>query len=709
MPKRLSVFRLCLLASSLALGLCCGAMTAHADNAAAASASDEDPFLWLEAVEDEGALDWVRERNAVSLGELQSAPGYTELEARLRAIYDSKDRIPGITKIGDKFYNFWQDAEHPQGIWRRTSLESYRSENPEWEVVLDLDALNAAEGENWVWKGAAILEPTEDLAIVSISRGGADATEKREFDLTTKTFVEGGFVLPEAKSYVDWIDRDTVWVGSDFGRGTLTESGYPRQIKKWRRGTPLAEAELAFEIDPEELGLFASHVVTRGHHYDLLTRAMSFYTNKAYLWRHGEWVEVAKPDDVTIGLFADWITFQPREDWTLGGKTYLAGSLLTAKLDAFMAGGTELQVVFEPSARTSLDAFSATQNYLLLSVLDNVRSRPYAAHHGDAGWTLTPLDAPEFGKVSLRGIDAEASDAYFMTVEDFLTPTTLYHAVVGEPGKTLLKTMPAFFDATGLTIEQREAVSADGTRVPYFQIGPEDLKLEGTNPTLLYGYGGFEVSMDPFYSGSVGAAWLEKGGVYVLANIRGGGEFGPRWHRAALKENRQRAFDDFAAVAEDLIARGVTSRAHLGTQGGSNGGLLMGVMLTQRPDLFSAVLCQVPLLDMKRYHLLLAGASWMGEYGDPDIPEQWAYISQYSPYQNVKDGVDYPRTFFVTSTRDDRVHPGHARKMMALMESHGHDVLYYENIEGGHGGAANNEQRARMNALGFQFLWNEVK
>ncbi|WP_425503836.1 prolyl oligopeptidase family serine peptidase [Actomonas aquatica] len=669
----------------------------------------EDPNLWLEDVGGDEALNWVRERNAVSLAELQGTPGYAELEARLRAIYDSKDRIPGVYKIGELYYNFWQDAEHPQGIWRRTTLESYRSEETEWETVLDLDALGKAEDENWVWKGSSVLEPAEDLAMISLSRGGADATVKREFNLETKQFVDGGFTLPEAKSYVSWLDRDTLWVGTDFGEGSQTESGYPRIVKKWRRGTPIEEAEQTFEIDAEELGLFIGHQVTQGRHYDMITRAMTFYTNKAYLLHEGEWVEINKPDDVSMGVFGDWLTFQPREDWTVDGETFLAGSLLTAKVDAFLAGDRDLKVVFAPAERTSLDGVSATKNYLLLNVLDNVRSRPYAAKFVGEAWELMPLDAPEFGRVSLRGLDSDESDDYFMTVEDFLTPTSLYHAVVGEPGKQLLRTLPAFFDASGLKIEQREAVSADGTRVPYFQIGPEDLKLDGTNPTLLYGYGGFEVSMDPFYSGSIGTAWLEKGGVYVLANIRGGGEFGPKWHRAALKANRQRAYDDFAAVAEDLIQRKVTSREHLGTQGGSNGGLLMGVMLTQRPDLFSAVLCQVPLLDMKRYHLLLAGASWMGEYGDPDKPEEWEFISKYSPYQNVKEGVDYPRTLFTTSTRDDRVHPGHARKMMARMESHGYDVLYYENIEGGHGGAANNEQRARMNALGYTFLWNEVK
>ncbi|MCF3651269.1 prolyl oligopeptidase family serine peptidase [Synoicihabitans lomoniglobus] len=676
---------------------------------AAPAESDADPYLWLEEVESERSLAWARERNAVSLGELQAREGYAEVEARLLSIYDSKDRIPGISKIGDAYYNFWRDAAHPRGIWRRTSMEQYRQVDPAWEVVLDLDALGAAEGESWVWKGATVLRPDEDRCMISLSRGGADATEKREFDLTTKTFVADGFVLPEARNSVSWIDRDTMYVGTDFGPGSMSESGYPRMTKRWRRGTPLSEAELIRETPAKDLGVWGYHTVDHGRHHDFLRRVMTFFTNQLFMLVDGEWVMIDKPDDVVVGVFDDWFTFQLREPWTVGDQTFAAGSLLAAKMSDFLAGDRDMTVVFAPTERTSLDSVDSTKNYLLITVLDNVSSRAYAMQWTDGAWRSRALPAPEFGKVELGAVDSENSDDYFMTSEDFVTPTSLFHGTVGSEDQTRLKSLPAYYDANGITVEQHEATSADGTKVPYFQIGRAGLKLDGTNPTLLYGYGGFEVSMSPFYSGSVGAAWLERGGVYVLANIRGGGEFGPRWHRAALKENRQRAFDDFAAIAEHLIERGVTTREHLGIQGGSNGGLLMGVMLTQRPDLFGAVLCQVPLLDMQRYHLLLAGASWMGEYGDPDQPDEWAYIKAYSPYQNVNPDGDYPRTLFTTSTRDDRVHPGHARKMAALMREQGHDVLYYENIEGGHGGAANNEQRARMNALGFTFLWNELE
>ena len=424
--------------------------------------------------------------------------------------------------------------------------------------------------------------------------------------------------------------------------------------------------------------------------------------------RGNEFVRLDKPADVEVSTFGEWLLFQPKLDWKLNATSYKAGALLAANFEAWLAGKREVTVLFEPTARKSLASVSATKNFLILNELDNVRSRPELLRFADGRWTRTNLEAPTFGNVGVHGIDAEESDDYFMTVTDFLTPSSLYLGKAGETGREKLKGLPEFFKADGLEIQQFEAASKDGTRVPYFQVSRKGLKLDGTNPTLLYGYGGFEISMLPNYSPGSGSAWLERGGVYVLANIRGGGEFGPAWHNAARKEIRQRAYDDFIAVAESVIARQVTSPKHLGIQGGSNGGLLMGVMLTQRPDLFSAVVCQVPLLDMRRYNRMLAGASWMDEYGDPDKPEQWAYIQKFSPYQNVKPGVKYPRVFFTTSTRDDRVHPGHARKMVARMKEQGHDVLYYENIEGGHGGSANNQQAAFMSALAYTFLWKQL-
>jgi prolyl oligopeptidase len=429
-----------------------------------------------------------------------------------------------------------------------------------------------------------------------------------------------------------------------------------------------------------------------------------------YLLRDGEQVEIDKPDSANASLHREWLLIELRDDWTVGGKTFAAGSLLAANLEKFLGGAREFDVLFEPGERTSLAGFSPTRNHILLNVLDNVRNRVSVLTHADGGWRNEPLPGlPEFGTISAGAIDDEENDDYFLTITDYLTPTSLYMGTIGKGAPKKLKSLPSFFDAKDLEVTQRETTSKDGTKVPYFLVSPKDLEKNGANPTLLYGYGGFEVSMTPGYSATVGASWLEKGGCYAVANIRGGGEFGPRWHQAALKQHRNKAYEDFAAVAEHLIAQKITSAKHLGIQGGSNGGLLMGNMLTMYPELFGAIVVQVPLLDMLRYHKLLAGASWMGEYGNPDVPEEAAWLRGYSPYHNLKPDGTYPKVLFTTSTRDDRVHPGHARKMMARMLEQGHDALYYENIEGGHGGAADNKQAAFMAALAYTFLWQQLK
>ena len=674
-----------------------------------AADSGADPYLWLEDVTGQRSLDWARERNAVSTKELEGSPEFDPLRKRLLSILDSRERIPDVAKHGAYFYNFWRDDRHVRGLWRRTTLAEYKKAAPKWETVLDLDALSTAEKENWVWKGYGILHPTYDRCLVSLSRGGADAKVAREFDLEKKEFVPGGFYLPEAKSDADWRDRDTLYVGTDFGPGSLTDSGYPRVIKEWKRGTPLSAARVVFEGRKEDVSVGVGVEYDHGIRYEMISRSPTFFTSETRVRRGDDWIKIETPDDVRVGTFADQLLFNLRTDWTVGGKTYPAGALLAAGFEEYLKGGRNFSVLFEPSARKSLAATSATKNFLILNELENVKNRLYVLDRVGGKWRRQPLDAPAFGSVHVRGIDADESDDFFLSVTDFLTPSSLYLGRVGSAEREKLKSLPPFFKADGLEISQHEATSKDGTKIPYFQVARKNLELKGNNPTLLYGYGGFEVSMLPSYGASVGSAWLERGGVYVLANIRGGGEFGPSWHNAARKENRQRAYDDFIAVAEDLEGRGVTSPRHLGIQGGSNGGLLMGVMLTERPELFRAVVCQVPLLDMRRYNKLLAGASWMDEYGDPDQPAEWAYISKYSPYQNVVKDKKYPRVFFTTSTRDDRVHPGHARKMVARMLEQGHDVLYYENIEGGHGGAANNAQAAYMSALAFTFLWQELK
>lgn len=668
-----------------------------------------DPYLWLEEVEGDSALDWVRERNRVAQERLEGDPDFEALRKDLLAILDSEDRIPMVAKHGPYYYNFWQDARNPRGIWRRTTPDSYRRSEPEWETLLDIDALNEAESENWVWHGVSYLKPTVPndpyvRALVALSRGGSDADVTREFDLEEKRFVEDGFYRPEAKGSLGWIDRAKVYVFTDFGPGSLTSSGYPRIVKEWRHGTPLSDATVVYEGKPDDMYIGAGHDQTRGYERDFVSRSIAFYESELYLRTTAdELVKIDVPDSAQKDVHRDWLLVILRDPWTIGEKTYPAGALLVTNFDGFMKGGRDLDVLFEPDERSSLVAFTWTRSHMLLNVLEDVKNRVSVVTPGENGWQHGPLvGAPDMGTVSAWGVDDEESDEFFMTVTDFLTPPTLWIGVIGDE-PDLIKSMPAFFDAEGMQVGQRFATSDDGTRVPYFVVGPEDLGST-PKPTLLYGYGGFEVPLVPGYMPEAGRGWLSRGGVLVIANIRGGGEYGPRWHQAALKENRFRAYEDFSAVARDLIDAGITAPEQLGVMGGSNGGLLVGNMLTHYSELFGAVVCQVPLLDMRRYHELLAGASWMAEYGNPDDPDEWAFIQRFSPYHNMQKDGSYPPALFTTSTRDDRVHPGHARKMTALMEEQGHDVLCYENIEGGHGGAADNAQLAYMIALDYTFL-----
>ena len=701
------MMRLLLLASLPVLASLSSAMpqTAFANEPA-------DPYLWLEEVTGEKPLEWVRERNTESVAALAGTDLFKALEARVLGILDSKERIPMVTKIGDRFYNLWRDAANPKGLWRRTTLAEYRKPEPAWEIVLDLDALSAKEGENWVWHGASVLEPEDRLCLVTLSRGGADADVMREFDLETKAFVDGGFTLPEAKSRVAWRTADSLFVATDFGPGSLTASGYPRTIREWTRGTLLATAPVVYEGQPDDMSVTAWRDLTPGYERDVVVRQKTFYTSEWFLRREGGLVKIEKPDDATAALHREWLLFELRSPWTVGATTHPAGSLLAADLEAFLAGNREVHVLFTPAPRTSLISFASTQNHLLVTTLDNVRNRLLVLTFRDGAWQQRPLQGlPEYGTASCIPVDDLETDDFFLITASSLQPSTLSLASAADTERQpeKLKQSPSFFDVSGLTVSQHEAVSKDGTRVPYFQIGPETLPSDGSTPTLLYGYGGFEIPLLPGYEPIAGAAWLEHRHVYVIANIRGGGEFGPEWHQAALKSKRPRAYEDFIAVAEDLIARKVTSPKHLGIKGGSNGGLLVGNMLTMRPDLFGGVVCQVPLLDMRRFHRLLAGASWMGEYGNPDNPEEWEFIRGFSPYHNLQRETAYPPVLITTSTRDDRVHPGHARKMAARLQELGKRVLYYENIEGGHGGAANNRQRAFMDTLGYTFLERELE
>jgi prolyl oligopeptidase len=667
---------------------------------------DEDPYLWLEDVTGSAALDWVRARNAETVAELSGSATFQELRDEIRQVLDADDRIPLVRRRGAYLYNFWQDAEHPRGLWRRTTLEEYRRARPDWEVLLDVDALAASENENWVWQGATALRPGGyRLALVQLSRGGADASVVREFDVEERRFVAGGFELPEAKTDVGWIDADQIYLGTDFGPGSLTSSGYPRVVRQWRRGTPLAEAAVVYEGKPEDVSVHAFHDPTEGFERDFVVRSIDFYRSEWYLRAsNGDLARVEVPEDASLDIHREWLVIGTRSPWTVGGGSYPAGALLAARFEAFLAGDRELTVLFEPDAHTSLAYHAWTRNHLMLNMLRDVRSELAVLTPGD-GWSRSaPRGVPSFEQTDIVSTDPYDSDEYMLVSSGFTQPDTLRRAeIAGEP--EVLKQAPAFFDASGLSVRQFFATSADGTAVPYFVVGPDD---PASGPTLLTGYGGFEVSLTPSYSGVIGRGWLARGGTYVVANLRGGGEYGPQWHYSAIKEHRHRVYEDFAAVALDLVSRRITTRERLGIEGGSNGGLLMGVMLTRYPQLFGAIVGQVPLLDMRRYHELLAGASWMAEYGDPREQADWDYLRPFSPYQNVSASQEYPPVLFITSTRDDRVHPGHARKMVARLRETGHGVGYYENIEGGHGAAADNEQRAFKWALVLEFLWEKL-
>jgi prolyl oligopeptidase len=703
--------------------------------------TEDDPYLWLEEVQGERALAWVRARNADSEARLRASPGFDALREQLREVLDSRQQIPAVSRRGEWLYNLWRDAAHPRGLWRRTTLEQYRRAEPTWETMLDLDALGRAEGKSYVWGGAAMLGPEYRRALVSLSIGGADAILVREFDLVAKRFVDAAdkpFVLPEAKTSVDWIDADTIYVGTDFGPGSMTNSGYPRVIKRWRRGEPLADAPTVFEGETSDVIAWVSVDATPGFERTVFGRSVDFYRTEQWLvpGRPGgnagqapRRLRIDKPADATVSFWRERVLVELRSDWKLGERTYRGGSLLVGPSSAVLessGGERRFDVIFEPTATRSLAGFTTTRRTILVNVLDNVASRVEEWRWQDSGerggergrpaWVRRDMRAPYPGTLSVSALHDPllASDTleehYWMTSADFLEPDALQLGRVGADERERLKSRPRFFDAAGMRVEQRFAASRDGTRVPYFVVWPKGAKADGDNPTLLYGYGGFEVAMQPSYSGTLGRGFTTRGGVYVLANIRGGGEYGPAWHQAALRDKRQKSYDDFIAVAEDLIAARITKPARLAIQGGSNGGLLVAAVMLQRPELFSAVVCQVPLIDMRRYHKLLAGASWMAEYGDPDVAADWDFIRRYSPYQNVPPAKErkLPALLIATSTRDDRVHPGHARKFAARLAELGHAPLYWENLEGGHGGAADNAQRALMMALEYSFLWQAL-
>lgn len=689
--------------------------------------SQDNQHVFLDDVDAEEALEWVKQHNKRTLKKLDTKR-YRQIETEILEALDSPDRIPFGKVRGEHIYNFWTDAEHPRGLWRRQSVTTYLEDNKSreqhWETLLDVDELSNRENRSWVWAGAQLLFPTYDRALISLSDGGSDTHIVREFDMNTKEFVEDGFTAPPSKGGLSWIDRDTLWASVDLGSNTLTESGYCRQVRRWKRGTDLNQAELVYECETKDVGAWVYRDHTPGWQRDWIIRSIDTHHQQVFVIEPAQPYrlrEVPCPKDCTVIGWRDWLLFMPRQDWDFNGKTFSAGSLLASPLDEFLAGVGQLHALFTPTPTSALEDVTLTRHHVVVTVLQNVVTRlgvltPPRAEN--SGWDRRDLDLSKLPKdlngnlstLSVAAFDPMNDDRLWYTSSSFTQPTTLSILELTQTGAVssaqMIDQAPQLFDAENLITTQHFATSEDGTKVPYFLI--RSRRTSGPTPTILYGYGGFEFSLTPNYMGAAGRAWLARGGAYAIANIRGGGEYGPQWHQAALRENRHRAYEDFAAVATDLVEHKVTTRDQLAAYGGSNGGLLTGMMLTNYPHLFGAIGCRVPLLDMRRYHTLLAGASWVGEYGNPDDPADWEFLRTFSPYHLWRADGDYPPILFTTSTRDDRVHPAHARTMVAQMHQAGQDVWFYENTEGGHAGAADNSQRARMEALIYEFFWQHL-
>ena len=696
-----------------------------------ASTAAGDPYLWLEEIDSPRALDWVRAHNAATEGKLETQPIYQELHRDAISALDSKSRLPAVEQRGRWIYNFWKDDQHPRGIYRRTTLEELRKPEPAWQMVLDVDALAAKEGKPWVFHGMDCLPPAHRECLVSLSPGGGDANEIREFDPETLAFEPNGFFLPTAKSRVSWRDADTLFVGTDFGPGSLTESGYPRIVKLWKRGTPLSSAKTLYEGKASSVAVNGYRLRSDEGDVDLVSEGETFWETSYQQLVDDTLYPLDLPLTAEIDdLFRGRLVIALKEDWQRGGHTYAQDSVVLADPAALRSdenGRTgSVEVLVEAAANEVVQSVAAAKSGILVTMLDSVRGRLYRYEPSPPGetvggtvrhstdWTRRGIPFPDNGALAVTSVDDASGDA-FVKYESFVTPPTLYFVSDRDPSPAQVKQQAPTFDGSRFEVSQHWTTSADSTRVPYFQVAPKGMALDGTNPTHVFSYGGFRNELVPSYSGTYeqlygayGKLWLGRGGVFVLANIRGGGEFGEKWHQGAVKANHPHAFDDFEAVAADLIARKVSSRQHIGIEGRSNGGLLVLSTMLRRPELYGAVICGSPLADMRRFHKLLAGASWMAEYGDPDKPEEWAYIGRYSPYQNVQPGKAYPPVFFYLSTRDDRVHPGHARKMAARLEELGYDVSYYEEIEGGHGASVTNEQLAHRLALSYTHLWSRL-
>jgi len=676
----------------------------------------QDPNRWLEAVHSEKAMHWVKAENARSAKDLKTDAKFDALYRDALAALNAKSRIPSVTQRGKWLYNLWQDQDHPRGLYRRTTLAEFRRDQPNWDTVLDIDALAKTEGRKWAFHGMNCLPPEYRRCLVSLSPGGGDAVELREFDSKTLQFVADGFRLPAAKLQVGWRDADSLFVATNFGPGSMTDSGYPRTVKLWRRGTPLAQARSLFTGVRQSVSVSARRLRSSSADIDIVSEQTSFWTATRYWLSARRLTPLQLPDKAVIeGAFQGKLLISLNSDWQRGNQTLRQGSVIIAAPELLSGAQGSVEVLIQPATHEVVRAVQSTDHAVLVSVLDNVRGRLYRYTPAASGWRRQEISFPKNGALSVTSTDA-ASGSFFVQYQDFLTPPTLFYAQGPEYQPEKIKAQSASFDASRFKVEQYFATSADGTRIPYFAVMAKDTKFNGANPTHVFSYGGFRIALTPSYSGSYenlsgayGKLWLQRGGVFVLANIRGGGEFGPAWHDAVLLKHHKRAFEDFEAVARDLFARKITSPRHLGIEGRSNGGLLVSAAFTRHPELYGAVVCGVPLADMRRYNKLGAGASWMAEYGNPDDPDMWAYMKTYSPYQNLKAGQAYPPVFFYSSTQDDRVHPSHARKMVARMEQLGYPVWYYENTEGGHHGSSTSQQLAYRLALAYTHLWRHLR
>jgi prolyl oligopeptidase len=692
--------------------LCCCQSLTQRNPAAVTEIRSSDPYLWLENNSDKNVADWVKKHDQKTLNKLTVDPRYDSLTSDIKSTFASKDRIPWPTIRDGSIRNFWEDQSHSRGVWRQTTFSSYKQEIPNWETLIDINQLNKEEGKSWVWAGSDCLAPKFNLCLIKLSDGGKDSHIVREFDVSKKAFVANGFTLPEAKSSVSWINKNTLFIATEMGPGTLNQSGYPRQVRIWTRGTPASESRLIFEGQDKDVSVSADKNFRPDSQNMFVTRGISYYEQEVFQYQsNGTLVKLPFPaSSQYLGDFKGLVFCLLRKDWPLSHQTFKAGSVVALPLKNISTQSFEndIETVFKPDEKSFFSTFETTKNRVYLQILRNVKGEIYQASRKSGEWTLNKIPLNGIGTADLTGT-TNFDDRFFVTFESFNSPTKLY---LFDPEASLklteIKTLPPKFDGGAVIVKQFEVKSLDGTIIPYFVVYPRGMVFDGNNPTILYGYGGFEISLKPSYLGVIGKIWLEKKGVYVLSNIRGGGEFGPRWHDAVLKENRHLAFEDFNAITQDLFTRKITSPKKLGIWGASNGGLLMGVAMTQHPENYKAVVAESALLDMIRYPQMPPGADWIDEYGDPEDPKMGKVILKYSPYQNVHSNRSYPTSFFYTSTADDRVHPGHSRKMVARLEEVAAPVLLYENTEGGHGGAAGIQEQIKKIALEFIFFYQQL-